>query len=146
LTSRRYGDVVANGIGDAGVVVVDRVGILAELYAAGDAAYVGGAFGTGVHNLLEPGILGLPLLFGPKHHNAPEASAFLEAGAASVIRSGADLGAALVVLAADEDERTRRGGQARVCVEANFGASQRGYAHVAGVLDSAAPPVPQGAR
>jgi len=147
LTSRRYGDVVANGIREAGVVIVDRVGILAELYAAGDAAYVGGAFGTGVHNLLEPGILGLPLLFGPKHHNAPEASAFLEAGAASVIRSGADLAAALVVLAADEDERTRRGGRARACVEANFGASQRGYAHLARILDGvAAPPVHEGAR
>ncbi len=140
LVGRRYREVETQGMGDAGVVIVDRVGILAELYAAGDAAYVGGAFGSGVHNLLEPAILGLPLLFGPKHHNAPEASAFLEAGAACVIRSGADLAAALVALVEDEAERTRRGGRARACVEANFGASQRGYAHVARILDSAAAP------
>jgi len=140
LVSRRYGQVAADGLGDAGVVVVDRVGILAELYAAADAAYVGGAFGTGVHNLLEPAILGLPLLFGPKHRNAPEAGAFLEAGAATVIRSATDLAVALGDLMRIPTERHHRGGRARACVEANLGAAERGYAHVARALGAVVPP------
>jgi 3-deoxy-D-manno-octulosonic-acid transferase len=133
LPARRYSEVETRRLDSAAVVVVDRVGILAELYAVADAAYIGGAFGSGVHNLLEPAILGLPLLFGPKHHNAPEAGAFLEAGAASVIRSGPDLAAALILLLNDE-ERARRGGRARACVEANLGATERVYAHLARAL------------
>lgn len=125
LRARRFSAIEVDGLGEASVVLVDRVGILAELYAAGDAAYVGGAFSTGVHNLMEPAIFGLPLLFGPRHRNAPEADMFLDAGAAAVIRSAADLGRALADLEGDAVRRRERGSRARAVVEANLGASER---------------------
>lgn len=134
LPARRYSEVESAGLGDAAVVLLDRVGILAELYAAGDAAYVGGAFSTGVHNLMEPAIFGLPLLFGPKHRNAPEADMFLDAEAATVVRSGSDLRVALTRLAADPSWRRERGSQARAVVEANLGASERCLEHLAPYL------------
>jgi 3-deoxy-D-manno-octulosonic-acid transferase len=106
-------------------VVVDKVGMLAELYACADAAYVGGAWGRGVHNILEPAIMRLPLFFGPRHHNAPEAEKLLETGAAAVIRSPHDLVQQLERLGDNAAERLHRGSQARAFVEANLGASER---------------------
>jgi 3-deoxy-D-manno-octulosonic-acid transferase len=47
---------------------------LLSAYALGKIAYVGGAFGKGLHNILEPAACGLPVIFGPKHRK------FLEAG------------------------------------------------------------------
>src|SRR5690606_28009400 len=45
------------------VVVVDRVGVLAELYAVARIAYVGGGFGNaGLHSVIEPAALGVPVI------------------------------------------------------------------------------------
>ncbi|HEX2191024.1 MAG TPA: glycosyltransferase N-terminal domain-containing protein, partial [Longimicrobiaceae bacterium] len=69
---------------DAGdVVLVDRVGVLGDLYAAGGLAYVGGGWGTaGLHSVLEPAAFGAPVLFGPRHANAREAAELVAAGGA----------------------------------------------------------------
>ena len=49
---------VSKGVGDPPprVLLVDTIGILAEVYRLGDAAYIGGAFSTGVHSVIEPAI------------------------------------------------------------------------------------------
>ena len=125
IGSRRYSEVEKQASPDAPVILVDRVGILAELYSLGDVAFIGGAFSTGVHNLLEPAALGLPVLFGPRHHNAPEADLLLDSGGAGVIRSPADLARWLVELRSDPERRRTLGDRARTAVEANLGAADR---------------------
>ncbi|MEY3368540.1 MAG: hypothetical protein RI973_1695, partial [Bacteroidota bacterium] len=55
------------------LLVVDTVGMLSRLYRYGQLAYVGGGFGRGIHNLLEPAVYGLPVLFGPRHQSFVEA-------------------------------------------------------------------------
>src|SRR5690606_21232516 len=63
------------------VIVIDRVGVLADLYGAGDVAYVGGGFhAAGLHSVVEPAARGVPVLFGPRHGNAREAEALRAAG------------------------------------------------------------------
>ena len=57
---------------------MDTVGILAQLYAQTDIAYVGGSFGPGVHNVMEPAIQGKPVIFGPRHLNSLEARQLVE--------------------------------------------------------------------
>jgi 3-deoxy-D-manno-octulosonic-acid transferase len=47
-------------------ILVNRSGILADLYRVGSVAFVGGGFGKGVHSVLEPMACGLPVLCGPK--------------------------------------------------------------------------------
>jgi 3-deoxy-D-manno-octulosonic-acid transferase len=107
------------------VLLVDSVGKLASLYAAGTVAYIGGAFTTGVHNVAEPAAAGLPVLFGPRHANSAVAQALLEAGAAFEIEDGGDLGLKLWPLL-NEPERARTlGGQARALVERMGGAAER---------------------
>lgn len=55
------------------VLIADTIGFLKFLYRYGDIAYVGGGFGKGIHNTLEPAVYGIPILFGPKHHKFQEA-------------------------------------------------------------------------
>lgn len=74
-----------NGAEDIDVLLVDRIGILANLYAAGRAAFVGGAFGPGVHSVIEAAAHGVPVLFGPRMRNSAEAIEMLEEGCGFVV-------------------------------------------------------------
>lgn len=62
---------------NAQVLIVDTIGILKFLYRYGQIAYIGGGFGKGIHNTLEPAVYGIPILFGPKHHKFQEAQDLL---------------------------------------------------------------------
>ena len=62
------------------VVILDTIGQLAESYRNGSIALIGGAFGKGLHNIIEAAAFGLPVIFGPNHHKFPEAQQFIEAG------------------------------------------------------------------
>jgi len=65
---------------DFDVLIIDNIGILMHLYQYADVAYVGGAFGKGLHNILEPACFGVPVIFGNNYSKFPEAFQFLEAG------------------------------------------------------------------
>ena len=61
-----------------------------HLYGYGDIAYVGGAFKTGLHNILEPAAFGLPVIFGPNHYKFPEAALFIQNGVGFSIANASD--------------------------------------------------------
>jgi 3-deoxy-D-manno-octulosonic-acid transferase len=46
------------------VLFIDNIGMLSSLYQFAKIAYVGGAFGKGLHNILEPIGFGVPVIFG----------------------------------------------------------------------------------
>lgn len=58
------------------ILLVDQVGILADLYRWGRLAFVGGSFKDKVHSVMEPLAAGLPVLVGPHHLNNREAVQF----------------------------------------------------------------------
>lgn len=64
----------------ADVFILDTIGILSASYRYGDFAYVGGGFGAGIHNTLEPAAFGLPVVFGPNHVKFIEAYGLLSCG------------------------------------------------------------------
>tara|TARA_B100000508_G_scaffold136157_1_gene128817 strand:- start:71125 stop:72336 length:1212 start_codon:yes stop_codon:yes gene_type:complete len=76
---------------DTQVIILNCIGVLAYAYKYGSIAYVGGAFGTGLHNILEPASFGLPVIFGPQHSKFPEADDFIEAGIGSSIQTSTEL-------------------------------------------------------
>ncbi len=57
------------------ILIVDQVGILAELYTQAQFAFVGGSFKKTVHSVMEPLAAGCLTFVGPKHHNNREALA-----------------------------------------------------------------------
>ena len=72
------------------VVIVDVVGILAELYAYSEIAYVGAGFGAGVHSVLEPAVYSNHIGFGPNYHIVDMAVTLTEMGLSQVINNGDD--------------------------------------------------------
>jgi 3-deoxy-D-manno-octulosonic-acid transferase len=106
--------------------VVDRLGVLADLYTRGDAAFVGGGFGrNGLHSVIEPAAIGVPVLFGPNHGNAREAGALAAAGGGFVVEGAGGLEDRLRDLM-DEPIRIRSLGEsARAYVESETGAAAR---------------------
>jgi len=84
------------------VLLVDRVGLLAGLYAGARLAWVGGGFTTGVHSVIEPAAFGLPVLFGPRHHVSQEAQDLLACGGGREVVDGTSLLPLLEELLQDE--------------------------------------------
>ena len=60
-------------------LVIDNIGMLSSLYQYGDMAYIGGSFGSGLHNILEAATFGIPITFGNKqYHKFQEAVDLIE--------------------------------------------------------------------
>lgn len=72
-------------------LIVDNIGMLSSLYQYGNVAYIGGGFGTGIHNTLEAAAFGLPVIFGPKYDKFQEAKDLIAIGAAKSISSTEEL-------------------------------------------------------
>lgn len=51
------------------VLFLDTIGLLSSVYQYADFAYIGGAFGDGLHNILEPAAFGMPIFFGDKKYS-----------------------------------------------------------------------------
>uniref|UniRef100_Q3ARJ8 3-deoxy-D-manno-octulosonic acid transferase n=1 Tax=Chlorobium chlorochromatii (strain CaD3) TaxID=340177 RepID=Q3ARJ8_CHLCH len=117
------------------ILIIDQIGYLAELYSIASIAYVGGGFGVNVHNTLEPAVYAIPVLFGPNHHNSPEAAALLEAGGATVVQQQSELHAALQCLCSNESERQRQGSAAGTFVQARTGATAMVVEYLEGVAN-----------
>ncbi len=80
------------------ILVIDNVGLLAYSYQYGKYAYIGGGFGSGIHNVLEAAVFGLPLFFGPRYEKFNEASALVNLGGAFVVNRSEDLTTAFISL------------------------------------------------
>ena len=108
------------------VIVVDRVGVLGDLYALADVAFVGGGFhAAGLHSVIEPAAFGAPVLFGPGHDMSREAGLLLTAGGARVVRNAGECSAALSEWLFESAARDGAGVAARAFVESELGATER---------------------
>jgi 3-deoxy-D-manno-octulosonic-acid transferase len=118
------------------VVLVDRVGVLGDLYALADVAFVGGGFhAAGLHSVLEPAAFGAPVLFGPRYGQSRDAVLLVERTGGV---SGADSDALLATLNVwcdNESVRHASGERARALVRSGVGAAQRSFELVAGLID-----------
>lgn len=55
-------------VAEAQVLLIDNIGMLSRLYRYGEFAYIGGALGKGLHNILEAACYGVPIFFGNKNY------------------------------------------------------------------------------
>ncbi|MFL5575613.1 MAG: 3-deoxy-D-manno-octulosonic acid transferase [Gemmatimonadaceae bacterium] len=119
----------------ADVILVDRVGVLGDLYALADAAFVGGGFhAAGLHSVLEPAAFGAPVLFGPRYRGSRDARLLVAAGGGASGASVADLFLHLHRWLGAEDARRAAGAKARAVVEGGLGAARRSFELVCGLL------------
>ena len=108
------------------VVLVDRLGMLMDSYAAADVVFVGGSLvPLGGHNLLEPAALAKPVLAGPHLDQQTEGAASLEiSGGLTIVHNAAEVASELINLFGDLELRERRGSQARAALQSGSGSLQ----------------------
>jgi 3-deoxy-D-manno-octulosonic-acid transferase len=78
-------------LADNNILIINTIGKLSGLYRFGHFAFIGGGFGKGVHNTLEPASYGIAVAFGPKHQKFIEPSDMINMGFAYCIREANDL-------------------------------------------------------
>lgn len=85
----RYSDY--NQFQNQNVLIIDSIGLLSKLYKYADYAFVGGGFKTGLHNILEPAVFGVPIFFGnQKYKKFQEAIDLLDLGVAFTVNKSLD--------------------------------------------------------
>ncbi|MGI4869817.1 MAG: 3-deoxy-D-manno-octulosonic acid transferase [Janthinobacterium lividum] len=103
----RYSQATPATLAEARLLLIDNVGMLSQLYRFGRFAYVGGAFGAGLHNTLEAAAFGLPVFFGPRYERFQEAVELVELGCGFSIKSAKELESAFGKLYYHETARLR---------------------------------------
>jgi 3-deoxy-D-manno-octulosonic-acid transferase len=111
---------------NAEVLFVNEVGRLAHLYRGASFAYIGGAFGSGLHNTLEAAVFGPTVFFGNKNYlKFREARDLIELGLAFPIASSEELDQAMRVIYASDDVFVNKQVQSRTFVQLQAGATER---------------------
>lgn len=121
----------------APLVVVDRVGLLADLYALADVAFVGGGFHrAGLHSVLEPAVFSVPVIVGPMWRMSRDAELLLAGGGAVALPSAGrrPLVARWMVWCHDARARKSAGTEARRVVDSGRGAAERTAALVGALV------------
>ncbi|HAS42714.1 MAG TPA: 3-deoxy-D-manno-octulosonic acid transferase [Microscillaceae bacterium] len=112
---------------ESDVLILDNVGMLAWLYQYADFAYIGGGFGEGLHNTLEPAVFDTPVLFGKEYDKFQEAIDLVERGGAFSVKDRHELENVMNDLYFNEDKRAKA---AKVCTDyvlENLGSSDKIY-------------------
>ncbi|QXP60134.1 3-deoxy-D-manno-octulosonic acid transferase [Olleya sp. HaHaR_3_96] len=95
---------------DYDVFILDTIGLLSKAYSYANIAYVGGAMGTtGLHNILEPAVFGVPIIIGKNYSKFPEAYDMIANGGVLSVANKAQLFSNLNLLITDKEYRRTTG-------------------------------------
>ena len=108
-------------------MIIDCFGILSSLYRYGTIAYVGGGFGSGIHNVPEAAVYGIPVIFGPKYEKFKEAVELNACGGGFAISNANQCHAILDKLIGDEQALKEAGTAASNYIENHTGATRQIY-------------------
>lgn len=97
-----YSEATETASAEKQVLLIDNVGLLANIYRYGEMAYIGGGLGKGIHNILEAAASGLPIMFGPNYLKFNEAVDLVELGGAFSVSTFADLNKQVELLQDEE--------------------------------------------
>lgn len=123
VKTRRYSKVSITELPEVQVLIIDSIGLLTKLYSYATIAYVGGAFKTGLHNVLEPATFGVPILIGPQYTKFEEAKELVALGACIVVSNQAELNQELKTLYLDQNWATKKGTISKNFVKNKIGAT-----------------------
>lgn len=122
--AERFTRAKPDSVAEAQVLVVDQVGYLSSIYRYGDVAFIGGAFGKGLHNILEASVFGMPVIFGPDHQRFPEAADLIDKGGALSISDETAFLNALQQIIGDPDKKQRMAAASALYVREKQGATR----------------------
>ena len=99
-----------NKLDSSNIIIIDKVGILSDLYQYADIAYIGEGFKDGIHSVLEPAVYFNTISFGPKYHIVDMAVSLVDMKLSNVIHSENDFFNFIKLL--DNDEKIKNNKQA----------------------------------
>ncbi|MFN8256637.1 MAG: glycosyltransferase N-terminal domain-containing protein [Bacteroidales bacterium] len=105
------------------ILVIDNIGMLSSIYQYGNIAYIGGGFGSGIHNILEAATFGMPVIFGPNYVKFQEAIDLIDKGGAFTVNNEKTLNSILDQLVNNKEFCTDKGAICRKYVDDNRGAT-----------------------
>lgn len=121
----RYTEATKESAREAECLIIDCFGLLSSIYHYGNVAYVGGGFGSGIHNVLEAAVWGIPVVFGPNNDRFQEAQDLLAAQGGFEIKDYENFAALMNRFDGDPDFLNRSGNEAGKFVESKAGATQK---------------------
>jgi 3-deoxy-D-manno-octulosonic-acid transferase len=135
VKSIRYTAAAAHqNLDDCQVLIIDNIGMLSRLYRYGEFAYIGGAFGKGLHNILEAACYGVPILFGNRNFEKfQEARDLINRGGAFEVGDYTDLKTKFEMLNLPENFLLACD-VTRLYVEENLGATEKIMQYCRGVV------------
>lgn len=110
-------------------LIVDMIGRLSQLYPYAEKAYVGGGFGSGVHNTLEPAIHGIPVAIGPNCDHFIEVRDLVSLDVITVVRNEQSLSSFVNEKLSNHQKQRIKKNSAQY-FEENQGASNLVYQHL----------------
>ena len=121
----RYTEATPENVADANVLIIDCFGLLSSIYHYGSVAYVGGGFGVGIHNTLEAGVWGVPVIFGPNNKHFAEAQGLLQCGGGLEIHNDGDFNRIMQVFTEHPEDIDRAGNSSASYVNNLCGATDK---------------------
>ena len=117
---------------DYEVCVIDSIGLLPDFYKGADLAFVGGSLvPRGGHNLIEPAVLGTPIIVGKHTFNFEEITAnFINQDACLLVNNENELYEAMQSILEDENLRDRLLKNAENVVSLNQGSTQTQVSYI----------------
>lgn len=110
-------------LADYNVFILDTIGYLSKVYSYADIAYVGGGAGTtGLHNILEPAVFGIPILIGKNYEKFPEAKTLISKGGVTSVSSSEAFNSTLKAIISDDVLRKKQGDITKSYIDSNTGA------------------------
>ena len=107
------------------VVILGVVGVLSKFYWQGQIAYIGGGFSSGIHNIMEPAIARIPVIFGPKYRKSHAAIELLKAGGGFSINNGIEFYDIMKILLNDKNRFLDASFAATKVIHDNIGSATR---------------------
>lgn len=118
------------------IIIVDSIGKLLQIYSLADAAYIGGAFGAGVHSCAEPAGYGIPLCCGRKIERSPDAIALKKDKALTIIENTQELRQWISIIVMNKEARLRRGFYAKNYIYSRRGATDQITSDIQQIIES----------
>ena len=119
---------------DLRVLILDTVGLLSAVYRYADLAFIGGGFKTGLHNVPEAAVYGIPVLIGPNYSQFPEVVKLVREGGVIAIDQSSEFDIYLQTLAKQPRALQSQGEANRRFIEQNLGASGKIYKEISKFL------------
>ncbi len=129
----RLSKCTAEDAAKADCLIVDCYGMLSSAYRYGNIAYIGGGFGTGIHNVNEAAVYDMPVVFGPNYHKFKEARDLISVGGAFTFSDNTSFEEVMSPLVDDPKALAQAGKSAGDYIKGHLGATKRIFSDIFGV-------------